>query len=226
MSFPLNSNDAYIKTTGERTTLGAALGSGGTSELPEYSESDAGKVLTVGDDGELEWNEPEEGGLYGVTVPSSSLGEDGDTYYKCTASRFTCDESYYVDTTTQLLCTHSRAFYKLSTDPCIAVHYKNSSYYGPLLIGLTPDSVKYTGNSVPMGAYEVSGAIWYVGEHESWSTSTDTPSIPTMYDDTLALNAANAATIIARVLEAAHVSLTPDVYVKTNGSWVLTDPES
>ena len=87
MSFPLNSNQAYIKNTGERTTLGAAIGAGGstpTSELPEYSEADAGKVLKVANDGTLEWDE--DGGAGGVLVgtdaPTSDLGENGNYYYK------------------------------------------------------------------------------------------------------------------------------------------------
>lgn len=62
MSFPLNNNDPYIKSTGERSTLGAELAKGGTSELPEYDSTDAGKVLTVGDDGELEWDTKGTGG--------------------------------------------------------------------------------------------------------------------------------------------------------------------
>ena len=62
MSFPLNNNDPYIKSTGERSTLGAELAKGGTSELPEYGLVDAGKVLTVGDDGKLEWDTKGTGG--------------------------------------------------------------------------------------------------------------------------------------------------------------------
>lgn len=58
MSFPLNSNQAYIKDTGERTTLGAIVGSGGGSDLPEYSAADAGKVLTVDVSGALTWSTP------------------------------------------------------------------------------------------------------------------------------------------------------------------------
>ena len=55
--FPLKANDPYIKATGERSTLGSELGGGGsdTPELPEYSIADAGKVLEVDNDGDLEW---------------------------------------------------------------------------------------------------------------------------------------------------------------------------
>ena len=54
---PLNSNNPYIKDTGERTTLGKVIGSGGggSSELPEYDITDAGKVLMVDNTGFLEW---------------------------------------------------------------------------------------------------------------------------------------------------------------------------
>lgn len=61
--FPLNSNTPYIKDTGERARLGQIVGGGAdTPELPDYSISDAGKVLTVGEDGSLEWDEKGAGG--------------------------------------------------------------------------------------------------------------------------------------------------------------------
>lgn len=62
--FPLKANDPYIKATGERSTLGSVVGGGGsdTPELPEYGIADAGKVLTVGEDGSLEWDESGAGG--------------------------------------------------------------------------------------------------------------------------------------------------------------------
>lgn len=54
--FPLNSNMPYIKDTGERDKLGNVIGSGGgSSDLPEYSIADAGKVLGVDEDGDLAW---------------------------------------------------------------------------------------------------------------------------------------------------------------------------
>ena len=64
--FPLNSNTPYIKDTGERARLGSVVGGGGsdTPELPDYSISDAGKVLGVNDDGTLAW----------VIVSGSSFG--------------------------------------------------------------------------------------------------------------------------------------------------------
>ena len=80
--FPLNNNDEYIDSTGKRSKLGDAIGSGG-SVIPEFSESDAGKVLTVGEDGELEWDEKGSGGgspYIGLDAPSADLGSDGDFY--------------------------------------------------------------------------------------------------------------------------------------------------
>ena len=80
MGFPLNSNDPYIKDTGERSTLGAVIGSGGggSSELPEYSIADAGKVLTVDDSGDLEWvtpATPSEGNRYAAAnINAPALG--------------------------------------------------------------------------------------------------------------------------------------------------------
>ena len=53
--FPLNSNLPYIKDTGERTTLGKVIGSGGSSELPSYTVANAGEVLGVNNEGALEW---------------------------------------------------------------------------------------------------------------------------------------------------------------------------
>ena len=58
--FPLNSNLPYIKDDGTRDKLGNVIGSGGGgggSELPDYSETDAGKVLKVDNEGLLEWGE-------------------------------------------------------------------------------------------------------------------------------------------------------------------------
>lgn len=62
--FPLNSNQAYIKETGERSTLGAVIRSGGSgsSELPEYGIADAGKVLMVDNTGNLVWGTVSGGG--------------------------------------------------------------------------------------------------------------------------------------------------------------------
>lgn len=88
--FPIKSSDAYINENGKRSTIGAELGtSGGGSDIPDHSISDAGKVLTVGEDGELEWAESGSGGgvtvLSGYTDPTSLIGNDGDIYCKCAA---------------------------------------------------------------------------------------------------------------------------------------------
>lgn len=55
--FPIKSSDTYIESTGKRSTIGQKISEGGSS-LPEHTEADAGKVLKVGDDGDLEWDEP------------------------------------------------------------------------------------------------------------------------------------------------------------------------
>lgn len=88
--FPLTSNEAYIKPNGERSTLGAELGGssytlptagantkGGVKigtglkmtgevlsadQVPAHTIAEAGKVLTVADDGSLEWDNKGSGG--------------------------------------------------------------------------------------------------------------------------------------------------------------------
>lgn len=61
--FPTNWNDPYRKKDGTLVNMeDMGSGGGGGSELPDYSQADAGKVLTVGEDGELEWNESGAGG--------------------------------------------------------------------------------------------------------------------------------------------------------------------
>ena len=61
--FPTNWNDPYRKKDGTLVNMEElGDGGGGASELPDYSQADAGKVLTVGEDGELEWNEAGAGG--------------------------------------------------------------------------------------------------------------------------------------------------------------------
>lgn len=65
--FPLNSNMPYIKDTGERDKLGNVIGSGGgSSELPEHSIADAGKVLGVNNEGNLAWVTVSGGSNFGI----------------------------------------------------------------------------------------------------------------------------------------------------------------
>jgi len=65
--FPIPWNKEYRKKDGTLVKINDAMsGGGGGSDLPPHSASDAGKVLTVGDDGDLEWHES--GGVGGDMV--------------------------------------------------------------------------------------------------------------------------------------------------------------
>lgn len=60
---PIPWNKAFRKKDGSLVNMEDIGGGGGGSELPEYSEADAGKVLGVDDEGNLAW----------VTVSGSSF---------------------------------------------------------------------------------------------------------------------------------------------------------
>lgn len=56
--FPKKASDAYIASTGERSTLGAVIGSGGGG-IPSHTIADAGKVLKVDNTNNLAWGDIE-----------------------------------------------------------------------------------------------------------------------------------------------------------------------
>ena len=60
--FPKKDSDSYIKSTGERSTLGQMIGGGGGSELPSHTVADAGKVLMVDSTNTLIWGTVSGGG--------------------------------------------------------------------------------------------------------------------------------------------------------------------
>lgn len=61
--FPIPWNKAFRKEDGTVVNIADAIsGGGGGSDLPPHSSTDAGKVLTVADDGTLEWDEAGSGG--------------------------------------------------------------------------------------------------------------------------------------------------------------------
>lgn len=68
--FPIKANDPYINKDGSRSTMGSVIGSGGSSDIPEHTSADAGKVLTVGAEGDLMWasSAPSESRYYKDTL--------------------------------------------------------------------------------------------------------------------------------------------------------------
>ena len=62
--FPIPWNKEYRKKDGTLVNIDDAMsgGGGGGSDIPPHSSADAGKVLTVSDDGTLEWDEAGSGG--------------------------------------------------------------------------------------------------------------------------------------------------------------------
>lgn len=61
--FPIPWNKTFRKKDGTLVNIADAMsGGGGGSDLPPHSSTDAGKVLTVGEDGTLEWDTRGSGG--------------------------------------------------------------------------------------------------------------------------------------------------------------------
>ena len=131
--FPLTSNEAYIKSTGERSTLGKELGGGSytlptasadtkggikigsglkmtgevlsADQVPAHTIAEAGKVLTVADDGSLEWDTKGAGG--------------GDAFINLNFKKFGTRNIGYVD-----------------YDPASGAHFtQNNSFYQVASLG-------------------------------------------------------------------------------------------
>lgn len=179
--FPLNNNDEYIDSTGKRSKLGDAMSSG-ESNIPEYSESDAGKVLTVGEDGELIWDNTGSGGgspYIGIDVPSQDLGSDGDFYmqYKNVYSKTPIIPVQSDDTNCFASNAGLGAAYKLfdgsnSTEWSTAENVKENQYCGIDLgsggaaianvVGIVPRAWQ---NVIQMGDFKIQGS----NDNESWT---------------------------------------------------------
>lgn len=72
--FPIPWNKAFRKKDGTVVNIEDAMGGGGgSSELPDYSAEDAGKVLGVTEEGQLAWVEVTGGGNFRNLINVSSL---------------------------------------------------------------------------------------------------------------------------------------------------------
>lgn len=111
--FPIDENDAYRKGDGSLTTMGEAIGSGGSGELPIASTSTLGGVkigdgINVNEDGviSVSGGSGGGGGLYykdfsGFSWSSSQIGETG--LYRCTLAGNTGDQMQ-IDGYTAISC--------------------------------------------------------------------------------------------------------------------------
>lgn len=74
--FPIPWNKAYRKKDGTVVNIEDVTGGGGgSSELPEYTAADAGKVLGVTEEGTLAWVEVSGGGNFGrAAISPASRG--------------------------------------------------------------------------------------------------------------------------------------------------------
>ena len=81
--FPIPWNKAYRKKDGTLVNIDDAMGGGGgSSDIPEYSSADAGKVLMVTDDDELAWNDNVPNyGVYSDSVIGYGVFKPSDDKY-------------------------------------------------------------------------------------------------------------------------------------------------
>lgn len=161
----------------------------------------------------------------GTITPDDGVGKDGDVYFLVYASPsgIVADDGYVVTSTTQMLSSHSQVFYKTTEEPAIAVEWKAGYYYGPYLVGLSKNAVKYTGNTneSKITSATINGVTWFLSSSEYWSAGTDSPTIPTMYNS----GAQTTEEIIRAILEASHARAVADIwiikdaYYKAGGNW-------
>lgn len=170
--FPIPWNKTYRKKDGSLVNIDDAISGGGSgSDIPEHSASDAGKVLTVADDGTLEWHTGGAGGgLYrGTTPPAASLGSDGDVYI----------QSY----TPGIISNSGEGYVKTGVKPnagyTIKVSVKTNSsstnyetIFGTRNSNYSRFTARFT--NTPNGAL---GAQWSNGAGHTSSNTTDYPSL-------------------------------------------------
>lgn len=97
--FPISWNFPFRKKDGTLVKMSEAMsgGGGGGSDLPPHSSSDAGKVLTVGEDGELEWDTSGAGGGdYAIGFDFTKFGNKtaNNVSYSSAGATFTSDKAY------------------------------------------------------------------------------------------------------------------------------------
>lgn len=158
--------------------------------------------------------------LSGTVTPTAAQGSDGDIYLV-----YGIDPAYIVDTTSQIMSTHSSTFRKNTADFALAMEVKpnNQNYKGPVVISPTAGGAAHTANETE---YQVNirGETWYFAGGSRWSTANDSPTIPVNYSADIAAPSASTAQAWAELIYSSaysNANIITEAYLKVSGAWQL-----
>lgn len=161
--------------------------------------------------------------LSGTDIPTASVGSEGDIYLQYYPHTTTFKQEYIVETTDQILSTHSSVFKKLTSDFAIAMEIKSSpGWIGPIVISPTQGGAAYTSNTAEIPVI-INEETWYFAGSNNWNMGIDAPTIPTNYTALLPHPyTASAAQAWAELLydsAKADPGMIFASYCKVNGVW-------
>ena len=175
--------------------------------------------------------------LSGTTDPVSSQGSNGQIYLEYIDGssitedytydqelNWSCKNDYYVHDISQLLSTHSTAFYKTVAGGAIAVEWHYGSYYGPILISTNQNYVKYTRNENPNYSIVIDGTTWYMSSSDYWNGTEDNnatiPLFATNYNPTSnVLQAIKDILLASGFINGNYDNSVNKAYLKVNSTW-------
>lgn len=173
--------------------------------------------------------------FYGTTIPSNSVGADGDLYYQYheTANGWTADSEYLVtDAGTVFDICDGRTYSKTNNGKAIAINYVSSSWSGGMLVSQEQLACYYSnqgGSVTTTNSTVIDGTTWYISTPGGWKTGAHyntndvAPDIEFNYSTQ---GPSEASIIIPIILEAANahnVSVIDGIistFFKKDGTWI------